>query len=68
VAFGLLSCAGKAPRERIGGDSMRQFVNDFFEALSACVQLGFAVPLLLTALFGPSIGIILLILWAAGVF
>ena len=46
---------------------MRQFVNDFFEALSACVQLGLAVPLLLTALFGPSIGILLLILWAVDV-
>ena len=46
---------------------MRQFVNDFIEALSACVQLGFAVPLLMVALFGPSIGIILLILWAVDV-
>ena len=47
---------------------MRQFLKDFMEALSACVQLGFAVPLLLTALFGPTIGIILLILWGVGVF
>jgi len=46
---------------------MRQFWNDFLEALSACIQLGFAVPVLLTALFGPTILIILLILWAVNV-
>jgi len=46
---------------------MRQFIKDFYEALFTCVQLGIAVPLLLAALFGPSIGIILLILWLTGV-
>ncbi len=46
---------------------MRQFIEDFIEALFACVQLGLAVPVLLIALFGPSIGILILILWAAGV-
>jgi len=47
---------------------MRQFTKDFFEALTACIQLGIVVPILLTALFGPSLGILLLILWAVGVF
>jgi hypothetical protein len=46
---------------------MRQFMNDFVEALSACVQLGFAVPLLLVALLGPTIGIVLIVLWAVDV-
>lgn len=46
---------------------MRQFTKDFFEALFTCIQLGIAVPLLLIALFGPTTGIVLLILWLTGV-
>lgn len=46
---------------------MRQFIKDFMEALFACIQLGIAVPLLLAVLFGPSIGIILLVLWLTGI-
>lgn len=46
---------------------MSQFVRDFLEALSSCIQLGLAVPVLLAALFGPTILIILAILWGVGV-
>jgi hypothetical protein len=46
---------------------MNQFINDFLEALSSCLQLGIVVPILLAALFGPSIGIIIGILYAVDV-
>lgn len=46
---------------------MRKFLKDFLEALSVCVQLGIAVPILLIVLFGPTILIILAILWALDV-
>lgn len=50
-----------------GGDLMRLFLKDFLYALSACVQLGIAVPILLIALFGPTVLIILAILWGLNV-
>lgn len=43
---------------------MKSFITDFLEALVTCVQLGMAVPILLAALFGPTVLIILAILWA----
>lgn len=46
---------------------MKSFIKDFIEALVTCVQLGIVVPILLAVLFGPTVLIILAILWAAGV-
>lgn len=46
---------------------MKSFIKDFVEALIACVQLGIAVPILLAVLFGPTILIILAILWAVDI-
>ncbi len=46
---------------------MSQFLKDFREALYSCIELGIAVPFMLFALFGPTILIILGILWATGV-
>ena len=43
---------------------MRSFITDFIEALVTCVQLGIVVPILLATLFGPTVLIILAILWA----
>ena len=46
---------------------MKSFITDFIEALVTCVQLGMAVPILLAALFGPTVLIILAILWAVDI-
>lgn len=46
---------------------MKTFIKDFLEALSTCVQLGLAVPILLVALLGPTTLIILAILWAVDI-
>ena len=46
---------------------MKSFIKDFLEALATCVQLGIAVPILLVALLGPTILIILAILWAVDI-
>ena len=43
---------------------MKSFIKDFIEALVTCVQLGIVVPILLATLFGPTVLIILAILWA----
>lgn len=50
-----------------GGDLMKLFLKDFLYALSACLQLGIAVPILLIALFGPTSLIIVAILWGLDV-
>jgi len=46
------------------GDSMKSFIKEFIEALVTCVQLGLVVPILLAVLFGPTVLMILAILWA----
>lgn len=46
---------------------MKSFITDFIEALVTCVQLGIVVPILLAVLFGPTVLIILAILWALGI-
>ncbi|HUU63218.1 MAG TPA: hypothetical protein VMX96_04790 [Dehalococcoidia bacterium] len=46
---------------------MKSFIKDFLEALATCVQLGIVVPILLAVLFGPTILIILAIVWALGI-
>lgn len=46
---------------------MKSFITDFIEALATCVQLGIVVPILLVALFGPTVLIILAILWAVDI-
>jgi hypothetical protein len=43
---------------------MKSFITDFMQAMSTCLQLGIAVPILLVALWGPTALIILGILWA----
>ena len=46
---------------------MKSFIKDFLEALVTCVQLGIVVPILLVVLLGPTILIILAILWAVNI-